>query len=49
MSIISSGVGRGRGTAAGDRGDMCPGDWLEACLWKGLRVCIREMGEAMGE
>jgi len=50
ISSISSGVGNGRGIAAGERamGDIGPGDTgpgLEEWRWKGFRVCMREMGE----
>jgi len=45
ISIISSGVGRGSGIKAGDRGEIAMGDWLEECRRNGLRVLVREMGE----
>src|ERR1700734_1163604 len=45
ISIISSGVGEGRGTARGEIGD---GVELvrNSPIGKGFRVCIREIGEA---
>jgi hypothetical protein len=46
MSTISSAVGRGRGMAAGERGDIAPGEWLDGCRRKGFRVCVREIGDA---
>ena len=39
-------MGRGRGTAAGVRGAVGAGERSSEFLRNGLRVCMRETGEA---
>ena len=42
----SEGDGAGSGIAAGLIGDAGTGDRDSSCLWNGLRVWMREMGDA---
>jgi len=46
FSMSSSGVGDGKGIARGVKGETGAGERSSWYLWKGLRVCKRETGDA---